>query len=63
MYRRPDESKNRLGGCAYTVLQTVQRPGVHSVVYGTMHYKSPWSQLIRVDYSSDFGLRSVAILP
>ena len=25
--------------CAYTVLQTVRRPGVCSAVYGTMHYK------------------------
>ena len=28
-------------GCAYTVLQTVQRHGVCSDVYGTMHYKEP----------------------
>ena len=26
-------------GCA--VLQTVQRHGVHSVAYGTVHYKEP----------------------
>ena len=25
----------------HTVLQTVQRPGVRSVVYGTVHYKEP----------------------
>ena len=24
-------------GCAYTVLQTVQRHGVYSAVYGTVH--------------------------
>ena len=30
---RPDR------GCAYTVLQTVQRSGVCSAVYGTVHYK------------------------
>ena len=28
-------------GCAYTLLQTVQRPGVCSAVYGTTHYKEP----------------------
>ena len=27
--------------CAYTVLQTVQRPGVFSAVCGTVHYKKP----------------------
>ena len=27
------------GGCAYTVIQTVQRNGVYSAAYGTMHYK------------------------
>ena len=26
-------------GCAYTVLKAVARPGVCSVVYGTVHYK------------------------
>ena len=28
-------------GCAYTLLQTVQRHGVYSTVYGTVHYKEP----------------------
>ena len=28
-------------GCAYTVLQTVQRHGVYSDAYGTLHYKEP----------------------
>ena len=28
-------------GCTYTVLQTVQRPGLCSDVYGTVHYKEP----------------------
>ena len=28
-------------GCAYTVLQTVQRHIVCSDVYGTVHYKEP----------------------
>ena len=54
-------------GCAYTVLQTVQRHGVYSAVYGTVHYKEPLNMLksfeIRVGYSSGFGLTSVAILP
>ena len=27
--------------CAYTVLQTVQRPRVCSAVYGGVHYKEP----------------------
>ena len=26
-------------GCAYTVLQTVQRRGVYSAAYWTVHYK------------------------
>ena len=26
-------------GCAYAVLQTAQRYGVYSAVYGTVHYK------------------------
>ena len=28
-------------GCSYTVLQTVQRHGVCSDVYSTVHYKEP----------------------
>ena len=28
-------------GCDYTVLQTVQRHGVCSDIYGTVHYKEP----------------------
>ena len=28
--------------CACTVLQTVQRIGVYSAVYGTEHYKEPF---------------------
>ena len=28
-------------GCAYTVLQIVQRNGVYSAAYGTVHYKEP----------------------
>ena len=51
-------------GCAYTVLQTVQRHGVHSAAYGTVHYKEPLKLFeIRVRHSPGFGLPSVAILP
>ena len=51
-------------GCAYTVLQTVQRPEVYSTVYGTVHHKEPLKSFeIRVGYSPGFGLPSVAILP
>ena len=51
-------------GCAYTVLQTVQMPGVDSSAYGTVHYKEPLNSFeIRVEYSPGFGLPSVAILP
>ena len=28
-------------GCAYTVLQTVQRLGVYSAAYGAVHYEEP----------------------
>ena len=51
-------------GCAYIVLQTVQRPGVYSAAYGTVHYKEPLKSLeIMVGHSPDLGLLSVAILP
>ena len=51
-------------GCAYSVLQTVQRPGVCSAAYGTVHYKEPLMSFeIRVGHSPSFGLPSVAILP
>ena len=51
-------------GCAYTVLQTVQRPGVCSAAYGTVHYKEPLKSFkIRVGHRPGFGLPSVAILP
>ena len=50
-------------GCAYTVLQTVQRPGVYSAAYGTVHYKIPLKSFeIRVGHSPGFGFPSVAIL-
>ena len=49
-------------GRAYTVLQNVQRHGVYSAAYGTVHYKEPLKSFeIRVGYSPDFGLPSVAI--
>ena len=51
-------------GCAYSVLQTVQMPGVYSAAYGTVHYKEPLKSFeIRVGHSPGFGLPSVAKLP
>ena len=51
-------------GCAYTVPQTVQRPGEYSAAYGTVHYKEPLKSFeIRIGHSPGFGLPSVAILP
>ena len=51
-------------GCAYTVLQTVQRNGVYIVAYSTVHYKEHLKSFkIRVGHSPDFGPPSVAILP
>ena len=51
-------------GCAYTVLQTVQRHVMYSAAYGTVHYKEPLKSFeIRVGHSPGFGLPSVAILP
>ena len=50
--------------CAYTELQTVQKNGVYSAVYGTVHYKEPLKSFeIRVGHSPGFWLPSVAILP
>ena len=49
-------------GCAYTVIPTVRRYGVYSVVYGTLHYKEHLKSFEkRVGYSP--GLPDVAILP
>ena len=46
------------------MLQTVQRYGVCSSVYGTVHYEEPLKSLkIRVGHSLGFGLPFVAILP
>ena len=40
-------------GCAYTVPQTVQRHGVYSAAYGTVHYKEPLKSFeIRVGHES-----------
>ena len=52
-------------GCAYTVLQTVQRHAVYSDVYGRLQctIKNSSSHSIRVGHISDFGLPYVAILP
>ena len=39
-------------GCAYTVLRTVQRHGVYSAAYGTVHYKEPLQSFeLRVGHS------------
>ena len=48
-------------GCAYTVLQTVQRHGVCSDVYGTVHYKEPLKLFDNSRAVSPFS--SFAILP
>ena len=37
-------------GCAYTVLQTVQRHGVCSDAYGTVHYKEPLKSRLRASF-------------
>ena len=51
-------------GCAYTVLQTVQIPGMYSAAYGTLHYKELLKSFEkRVVHSPVFGLSSVPILP
>ena len=46
-------------GCVHTVLQTVQRHGVYTIVYGTVLHTGPLKPDIRVD----FGFHSVAISP
>ena len=62
--RIPDGTDICHRGCAYTVLQTVQRHRVYNAAYGTVHYKEPLLSFeIRVGHSPGFGLRSVAILP
>ena len=55
-------------GCSYTVLQTIQRPGVCSALYGTMHYGEPLksfgkSRAAPIENSPYFGLSSVEVLP
>ena len=61
--RIPVGPDNFYRGCAYTVLQTVQRHEVCSAVYGTVHYKELLKSFeIRVGHSPGFGLPSVAIL-
>ena len=47
-------------GCAYTVLQTVQRHGVCSDVYGTVNYKEP---LKLFDKTRAYSLPFFTILP
>ena len=51
-------------GYVYTVLQTVQSPGVYSAVYMVQcTIKNPRIHSIRVGHSHDYGLPAVAILP
>ena len=43
-------------GCVYTVLQTVERLGVYSAAYVTVHYKEPLKSFeVRVGHSPGFG--------
>ena len=43
-------------GCAYTVLQTFQRHGMHSAACGTVHYKEPLKSFeIRVGHNPASG--------
>ena len=49
-------------GCAYTVLQTVQRHGVYSGAYSTVHFKELLKSF-RVGHSPGVGLPSLATLP
>ena len=61
-FRIPVVPDIRHRGCAYTVLQTVQRPGVYSSAYGTVHYKETLKSFkIKVEHSP--WLPPVAILP
>ena len=49
--------------CIYNA-PSVQRHGVYSAAYGTVHYKEPLNSLeIRVVHSPGFGFPSVALLP
>ena len=41
--------------CVYTVLQTVQSPGVSRACYGTVHYTEQLKSSKRVWHSRDFG--------
>ena len=51
-------------GCAYTVFKTVQRHGVYSDAYGTVHYQELLKSLEkRVGHSPGRGLPSVATWP
>ena len=50
-------------GCAYTVLQSVQRHGVYGAAYATVYYKEPLKSLeIRVGHSPGIGIPSVSLL-
>ena len=43
-------------GCAYTVLKTVQMPGVYCAAYGTVHYSEVQYDIRQ--YTSDSDARS-----
>ena len=50
-------------GCAYTVLQTVQRHGVYSAAYSTVHYKEPLKSFeITVGHSPGFFTHSALLV-
>ena len=50
-------------GCAYTLLQTVQRPGVYGAAYATVYHKEPLKSFeIRIGHSPGIGLPSVSLL-
>ena len=49
-------------GCAYTVLQTVQRHGVCSDVYGTMHYEEPLKLFDKSRALVPFFFRDIAMI-
>ena len=50
-------------GCAYAVLQTVQRHGVYSAAYATVHYKEPLKSFqITVENSPGFGFHNITMI-
>ena len=49
-------------GCAYTVLQTVQRHGVYCVVYSIVHYKEPLKSFEYIYKSRASFCRDIAMI-